>query len=70
MHQAVKTTGWSAAEARMHTRRGPVRLRVHAECVVDGDEQLGLSALTRAKCDRCRKTIGGASVVVQLPRRC
>ena len=62
--------GWSAAEARMHTRKGPMRFRVHEACVVDGDERLGLSALTGAKCDRCRLTIvDGAGVVVQLSRK-
>jgi hypothetical protein len=61
----AKAQGWAAAEARMHTRRGPARLRVHEACVADGDERLGLSALTKAMCDRCRKRIEGPGVVVQ-----
>lgn len=58
--------GWNAASARMYTRgkRG-VRLRVHEACVVAGDDRLGLSALTGAKCGRCRLRIEGAGVMVQ-----
>jgi hypothetical protein len=59
------TAGWSAAQARMYTRRGPMRLRVHEACVLHDDEQLGLSALTGAKCDRCKLAIQGAGTMVQ-----
>lgn len=60
-----KATDWAHAEARMHTRRGPLRLRVHDACVVDGDEKLGLSALDGATCGRCRLPVDGAAVMVQ-----
>jgi hypothetical protein len=64
------TPGYVAAQARMATRqRGrTIRLRVHEACVAHGDEQLGLSALTGARCDRCKLPIEGSSVMVQLFR--
>jgi len=60
-------TGWDAAQARMTMRPSSrtFRLRVHEDCVLKGDEQLGLSALTGAKCGRCRLPIRGAAVMVQ-----
>ena len=60
-------SGWAAAEGRMETRqRGrTLRLRVHAACVLEGDEQLGLSALEGATCGRCKLPVEGASVMVQ-----
>jgi hypothetical protein len=58
--------GWNAASARMYTRgRREVRLRVHETCVLDGDDRLGLSALTGAKCDRCKLAIQGAGTMVR-----
>lgn len=62
--------GYVAAQARMATRQRSrtIRLRVHEACVAPGDEQLGLSALSGARCDRCKLPIEGSSVVVQLFR--
>lgn len=59
--------GWAAAEGRMATRQQgrTTRLRVHDGCLLDGDEKLGLSALTGATCGRCKDPIEGAAVVVQ-----
>jgi 16S rRNA U1498 N3-methylase RsmE len=64
----VKADGWTAAHARRatHYLRRIVRLRVHEACVIDADERIGYSALTSATCDRCRTTIRGAAVMVQL----
>ncbi len=60
-------TGWDAAQARMTMRPSnrSVRLRVHEDCMLEGDEHLGLSALTGAKCGRCKLPIRGAAVMVQ-----
>jgi hypothetical protein len=60
----VKTDSMQARVAASQRRRNR-RLRVHKECVIDGDEQLGLSALDGATCDRCRKRIQDAAVMVQ-----
>lgn len=65
MLKAKGTKGWAAAEARMRTKERHVRLRVHEACVLEGDERLGLSALTKAKCDRCKLAIQGAGTMVQ-----
>jgi hypothetical protein len=60
-------SGWVAAQARMASRqlRRTIRLRVHEDCVLGGDETLGLSALTGAKCSRCKLPIQGVAVMVQ-----
>ena len=57
--------GWNAAEARMRRKERGQRFRVHEACVIEGDDRLGLSALTGAKCDRCKLAIQGVGTMVQ-----